>query len=74
MTWPAAITATLGSAEAALQRAGDDAVLAEVVTKLKERAIVARTAVGETQSQVNAAATAMNTATELLAAARKIDE
>ena len=66
-----AITATLGSAEAALQKAGDDATLAEVVTKLKERATVAQTAVGESQSQVNIAATAMGTANELLAAAQK---
>lgn len=66
-----AITATLGSAEAALQKAGDDALLAEVVTKLKGRASVAKTAVEEAQSQVNAAATAMSAATELLASAQK---
>ena len=66
-----AITATLGSAEAALQKSGEDAVLADVVVKLKERATVARTAVDETQSQVNTAATAMSAATELLASAQK---
>ena len=66
-----AITATLGSAEAALQKAGNDVTLAEVVTKLKERATVAQTAIGETQSQVNIAATAMSTANELLASAQK---
>ncbi|MBC7964770.1 MAG: hypothetical protein H7Z17_02500, partial [Fuerstia sp.] len=66
-----AITATLGSAEAALQKAGDDATLAEVVTKLKERATVAKSAVDAAQSQVNVAATAMSTATELLASAQK---
>ena len=66
-----AITATLGSAEAALQKAGEDAVLAEVVTKIKERANVAKTAVDEAQTQVNTAATAMSAAAELLASAQK---
>ncbi len=65
-----AITATLGSAEAALQKAGDDTTLAEVVTKLKERAPVANTAVDEAQSQVNTAATAMIAATEMFASAQ----
>lgn len=66
-----AIMATLGSAEAALQKAGDDLALADVVTKLKERSNIAKTAVDEAQSQANTAATAMSTATELLAAAQK---
>ena len=66
-----AITATLGSAEAALQKAGDDPVLAEVVTKLKGRAGVAKSAVDEAQSQVKAAATALSAATALLASAQK---
>jgi len=66
-----AITATLGSAEAALQKAGDDAVLAEVLKKLKERVDIAKSAVDEAQSQVDTAATAMSAATELLASAQK---
>ena len=66
-----AITATLGSAEAALQKAGADAVLAEVVKILKERADVAKSAVVEAKSQLDTASTAMSAATELLASSQK---
>ena len=66
-----AITATLGSAEAALKKTGDDAVLAEVVTKLMKRVDVAKSAVDEAQSQVHIAATAMSAATELLTSSQK---
>jgi chromosome segregation ATPase len=61
------LTAALGSAEDAKQKVGDDAVLSDVVTKLKQRVDAAQAAVDEAQSQMNAAAVLMTTATETLA-------
>ena len=66
-----AITATLGSAEAAQQKAGDDATLSDVVAKLKERLNVALAATVESKSQVDAATVVTTAATESLAAAQK---
>ena len=66
-----AITATLGSAEAAHQKAGEDALLAEVVAKLKERSTVAQASVREHQTVVNAVTTALSVATEAMTAAQK---
>lgn len=66
-----AIAAALASAESALQKAGDDVELAEVVIRLKARVTVAQAAVDAAASLVNAAATTMSSATELLAAAQK---
>ena len=66
-----AITATLGSAEAAHQKAGEDALLAEVVAKLKERSTVAQASMTEHQTVVNTATTALSVATEAMTAAQK---
>ena len=66
-----AITATLGSAEAAQQKAGEDAILTDVVTKLKERLTVAQAATVESKSQVDAATVVTTAASESLAAAQK---
>ncbi len=65
-----AITATLGSAEAAQQKAGDDATLSDVVAKLRERLNVAQAANVESKSQVDAATVVTTAATASLAAAQ----
>ena len=61
------LTTALGSAEGAQQKMSDDAVLSDVVAKLKQRVDAAQAAVDEAQSQMNAAAVLMTTATETLA-------
>lgn len=66
-----AITAALGSAEAAQQKSGEDATLTDVVTKLKDRLTVAQAATVESKSQVDAATVVTTTASESLAAANK---
>ena len=66
-----AIAAALGSAEAAQQKAGEDATLTDVVTKLKERLTVAQAATAESKSQVDAATVVTTAASQSMAAAKK---
>ena len=66
-----AIAAALGSVEAAQQKAGDDATLTDVITKLEERLTVAQATTVESKSRVDAATVVTTAASESLAASQK---
>jgi hypothetical protein len=65
-----AVSAALVSVETAAQKAAEDPILSEVTAKLKERTNIARAEIEKTQSQIDAAANLMTTATQALTTAQ----
>lgn len=66
-----AINAAFASTDAARTKAGEDAVLIEVATKLKDRSAIAQAQTGESQKLVDAAAANEKAAADALALANK---